>query len=126
MSIIMMIHDDKNRFLLTGDLNQKLGTYLASHAKDIKADILKAPHHGAISLAPDIFFQEVAPKVIIVPTTQGLWCSDRCKMVRELAKKESYTTYINGFHGHITVTSHDNKTIITTEKSPSEICKEVK
>lgn len=48
------------------------------------------------------------------------------KHLRELAKKEGYKTYINGFHGHITVTSQDNNIIISTEKSPKEICKEVK
>jgi len=126
MSAITMLVDDKNKFLLTGDLNTKLGIYLASHAKDIQADILKVPHHGGKSLAPNAFFQKVSPKVLILPTTQALWCSDRCKRVRELAQTEGYKTYINGFHGHITVTSKDNKTIISTEKSPTEICKEVK
>lgn len=125
MSAITMLYDDKNKFLLTGDLNIRLGTYLAENANDIQAQILKAPHHGGKSLAPNSFFKKVAPKVLIVPTTAGLWCSDRCKRVRELSQKEGYKTYINGFHGDITVTSQDNKTIISTEKSPKEICKEV-
>ena len=124
MSAITMVVDDKNKFLLTGDLNKKLGTYLASNSHSIKADILKAPHHGGKSLAPDSFFKAVAPKVLIVPTTQNLWCSDRCKDVRELSKNENYRTYINGIHGHITVTSYNNEYIISTEKSPKEICKE--
>ncbi|SFV63054.1 metallo-beta-lactamase family protein [hydrothermal vent metagenome] len=125
MSAITMLYDDKNKFLLTGDLNMRLGTYLAENANDIQAPILKAPHHGAKSLAPNSFFKKVDPKVLIVPAPAGLWCSDRSKRLREFSKEEGYETYINGIHGHITVTSHENKTIITTEKSPKEICKEV-
>jgi len=124
MSAITMLFDDKNRFLLTGDLNTKLGTYLAKNAEDIQADILKVPHHGARSLAPNSFIAKVSPKTLIVPTTTNLWCSDRCKRIRELAQKKGYEVYVNGFHGDITVTSHDNKTIISTEKSPKVLCKE--
>lgn len=124
MSAIMMIHDDKNRFLLAGDLNKKLGHYLADHAKNIKADILKAPHHGAEKFAPNDFFEKVSPKALIVPAQKSLWCSKRSKRTRELSKKYHYTTYINGFHGHITVHSYNNQYNITTEKKPKNICKE--
>ena len=124
MSAITMIVDGKNRFLLTGDLDEKMGAYLAKHATDLKADILKVPHHAATTLAPASFFKKVNPSAVIVPTTAPLWCSDRCKGVRQLVQKEDYQTYINGFHGDITVTSYNNKYIISTEKSPKELCKE--
>ena len=126
MSVIMMIHDGNNKFLLTGDLDKKLGGYLAKHTKDIKADILKAPHHGTEGFPPNKFFDVVAPKVVIVPAYEYLWCKDRSKRMRELVKDKQYRTYINGPHGDITVTSYNNKYIITTQKTPSEICKEKK
>jgi len=126
MSAITMIHDGENRFLLTGDLNQKLGTYLAKEANNIKADIMKFPHHGASPFAPNTFFKKVDPKVVIVPAPTYLWCSDRDKMARELSKKNNYKTFINGFHGDITVTSYNNQYNITTEKKPKNICKEEK
>ena len=124
MSAIIMIYDDKNRFLLAGDLNNKLGTYLATHAKDIQADILKVPHHGTESFAPNSFFYTVAPKVIIVPAPKDLWCSDRSKRTKELIRTRNYKSYINGFHGDITVTSFNNTFKITTTNNPStKLCK---
>ena len=122
MSAIMMIVDGKNRFLLTGDLNHGLGKYLALHVDNIKADILKAPHHGTETFAPDIFFKKVDPKVMIVPAPQSLWCSKRSERSRKLALENNYTTYINGFHGDITVTSDGNKYTVETELQPKDIC----
>jgi competence protein ComEC len=124
MSAVTMLVDDKNKFLLTGDLDVKIGAYLAKNAKNIEANILKVPHHGGTTLAPNSFFKKVNPQAIIVSTTTSLWCSDRCKGVREFAKSQNYKTYVNGFHGDITVTSYNNKYIISTENTPKELCKE--
>jgi len=124
MSAVTMLVDDKNKFILTGDLDEKIGAYLAENAEDIKANILKVPHHAATTLAPNSFFTKVNPSELIVSTTKALWCSDRCKGVREFTQEQHYKTYINGFHGDITVTSYDNEYIISTEKSPKELCKE--
>jgi len=115
MSAIAMLNDGKNRFLFTGDLNQGLGKYLSENAKNIKADILKAPHHGTESLAPNSFFSKVSPKVLIVPSPKHLWLSKRSQRLREFAKLNGYKTYINGIHGNITVTSDGSTFSIKTE-----------
>ncbi len=122
MSAIMLIVDGKNRFLLTGDLNHGIGKYLALHADNIKADIIKAPHHGTETFAPDIFFKKVNPKVMIVPAPKSLWCNKRSDRSRRLALDNNYTTYINGFHGDITVTSDGKKYSIETQLKPKSFC----
>jgi competence protein ComEC len=125
MSAITMLYDHNNKFLLTGDLNSKLGHYLAVNAKNIKADILKFPHHGVEGYAPDSFFDTVSPKVLIVPTRDSLWCSERAKRAREYVEKHNIPTYINGFHGDITVTANKQGYKITTEKNPKNICEDI-
>ncbi len=121
MSAITMIYDGKNRFLLTGDLDKSLGKYLAENANNIQADILKAPHHGIETFAPNSFFEKVNPKVLIVPSPQHFWSSEKSSRIRELARKYHYETYVNGFHGHITVTSDGNTYTIKTEKEVEDI-----
>ena len=98
-------YDYKNRFLLTGDLNKKLGRYLATLDTNISADILKAPHHGTEGFAPNSFFEKVNPKVLVVPSPKHLWFEKRSKRTRDLAIKHKYKTYVSGYNGHITVTS---------------------
>ena len=123
MSAITMIYDGNNKFLLTGDLNKRLGTWLAKNAKDLKADILKVPHHSAESLAPNSFFDVVSAKQFIVPAPAKFWNVDwdRTKRVKEYAQEHNISTYVTGVNGNITVTSFNNKYSITIERKDSKI-----
>ncbi len=112
MSALIMLYNGKNRFLFTGDLSKKIGDYIAKNSNNLKADILKFPHHGAVSHVPKlgeqsfpskIFFQKVNPEFFIVPAPKTIWCSKLGKRARELVKENNYSVYINGFHGDITV-----------------------
>ena len=106
MSVIAMLYHGKNKILFTGDLNKKLGGWIAKNAKDIHADILKFPHHGTEGFAPNSFFAAVNPKVVLVPGPKGLWCSKRSKRARELVDKNIYQAYVNGFNGNVEVVSN--------------------
>jgi len=117
MSVISMLHHGKNKFLFTGDLNKKLGTYLAKHADDLQADILKAPHHGTEGFAPNSFFEKVNPKVLIVPSPKHIWFTKRSKRTRDIAIKHNYKTYVNGYNKHITITSDGDNYTISTDKN---------
>lgn len=103
MSAVMLLTFGNNRVLFTGDLNQKIGAYLAEKGENLNADILKVPHHGADSLAPDSFFDKVGFRVALIPGTRGIWNGDRGKRVRNYLKAHGVTTYINAFHGDIEV-----------------------
>lgn len=115
MSVISMLYHGNNKFLFTGDLNKKLGTYIAKDTLDIHADILKAPHHGTEGFAPNSFFEKVSPKVLIVPSPKHLWFSKRSKRTRDLAIDHNYTTYVNGYNKHITITSDGENYSISTD-----------
>ena len=117
MSVISMLHHGKNRFLFTGDLNKKLGTFIANDTTDIHADILKAPHHGTEGFAPNAFFERVSPKVLIVPAPKHLWFQKRSKRTRDLAIKHNYLTYVNGYNQHVTVTSDGEHYTISTDRN---------
>ncbi len=102
-SLILLLTYGNNRVLFTGDLNRPLGTYLAKHGKNIRADILKVPHHGTEGVAPNEFFDAVHPKVALVPSPRTLWQSDRSKRIREYFEKSSIKTYVNGLEGDVMV-----------------------
>jgi competence protein ComEC len=112
MSAITMIYDYNHKYLLTADLNKKLGSYLAKNAKDIKADILKVPHHGVEGLAPNSFFDKVGAKYFIVPAPAYYWQEakfTRSHRTKQYIKDNNITTFVNGIHGNITVVSNKNK-----------------
>jgi competence protein ComEC len=103
LSLIMMLEQSGYKMLFTGDLNKKIGKYLASHAHDIQADILKVPHHGTEGCAPDSFFQAVNPKYALVPAPGRLWCSKRSSRIRSWFEKNEIPVFVNGFHGNVRV-----------------------
>lgn len=98
LSLIMSLKNDSTRALFTGDLNNKLGSFLALNMPiDLKAQLLKVPHHGADSLAPNSFFEAVSPLEAFVPSPDSLWLSDRSKRAR---------TWFNSRGLHPMVTGH--------------------
>ena len=117
----MMLEQNNRKILFTGDLNRKLGGWLAK-SNEIHADILKVPHHGTEGLAPNSFFNAVAPKYALVPSTQQLWCSKRSSRVRSWFKSRKTPVFVNGFHGHVTVRFSDSGIEIMKEMQNSIAC----
>ena len=102
-SMIMALEYGRTRLLFTGDLNLALGTYLAAHAPDIKADILKVPHHGTEGVAPNEFFERVGASVAMVPAPRDLWLSDRSKRIRRYFNEKGTRTFVSGICGDVTI-----------------------
>lgn len=102
-SILLRLSHGKTRALFTGDLNQTLGAYLATSDFDLKADVLKVPHHGTEGVAPNEFFQRVGAKAALVPAPTELWHSLRSKRVRDFFAEAGVPTYVSGMHGHVVV-----------------------
>ncbi len=102
-SILVRFTHGKTRALFTGDLNLALGTYLATSDFDLRADLLKAPHHGTEGVAPNEFFTRVGAKAVLVPSPLELWHSVRSKRVRDYFRDHQVPAYVSGIHGDVTV-----------------------
>jgi competence protein ComEC len=115
-SPIIRLEAGHNSALLTGDLNKPIGTWLAQMGKQLRADILKVPHHGVESAAPDSFFERVAARVALVPGSGQMWYSNRGQRLREYFASRNTVTYVNGLHGHITVKFYEDHFRVITDK----------
>ena len=115
LSIIMSLKNKQMRVLFTGDLNKKFGGYLAGlNDLRLKAQLLKVPHHGTESLAPDSFFDWVAPEVAFIPAPASLWSSDRSKRPRDWFKSRKIPTFVTGEVGRVTIDILPNSYSIKT------------
>ena len=115
MSFIMMLEHGEHRVLFTGDLNNKIGGWLAAEAENIQADILKVPHHGTESAAPNVFFEKVAPSFALVPAPEHLWLSERSARIRSWFTDNAIPVYVNGINGNIQVVFLEKGYKITAE-----------
>lgn len=114
-SIIVRLFHGSTRVLYTGDLNHALGAYLAASGADIRADILKAPHHGTEGCAPNDFYDGVSPSAVLVPSPTGLWLSQRSSRTRTFFAERGIPTFVNGLHGNVDVVLGDGRYSIQSE-----------
>jgi len=105
--ILKLVHGNVSA-LLTGDANAPLGKYLAVHGEQLKSDILKVPHHGVESVAPNEFFDAVHAKTALVPTSVELWSGERAKRIRQYFERNQTDVFVNGIHGDIEVVMEVN------------------
>lgn len=102
-SAVMKLTHGNQSVLFTGDLNWKVGDYLAGRAFDLKADIFKVPHHGTESAASNYFFKAVQSKVALVPSLASVWLGDRSRRIREYFHSNNIPVYISGVSGDVSL-----------------------
>jgi len=102
-SLIMRLDAGGTRVLLAADLDLKLGAYLAREGKGLRADILKVPHHGLESAAPNAFFDRVGARLALVPGPAPEWRGERGERMRHYFESHGVPVRVNGIDGDITV-----------------------
>lgn len=115
-SILVRLSVGPTRALFVGDLNHPMGTYLAQSDVDLKADLLKIPHHGGEGAAPNRFFDRVDAKAALVSTPQWLWESDRSTRIRNYFQNRNIPLYPTCLRGNVTVTLTEHGYEIETER----------
>ena len=122
LSLVMKLEVAGKSVLFTGDLNNKIGTWLAQNGKNLQADILKVPHHGTEGLAPNSFFDVVAAKYALVPSPTWLWCSARSSRSKNYFLDKNIPVFISGFHGNVQVKFQNGNFSILAENKTPDIC----
>ena len=118
-SMIMQWDAGNYRVLFTGDLDSRLGEKL-SQFEHFKADILKIPHHGVTSVAPDKFFDTVSPSLAMFPSTKTLWLHPRGAQVKSWTISNEVHYCHNGLNRNVILKISDR--IIAASENPSNAC----
>ena len=121
LSLIMKWSINGTTVLFTGDLNDKVGTFLSNDPR-VRSNFLKIPHHGATGIAPNEFFDQVDPDYVLVPGPKWIWCGERGAQAREWVEGKQLPVWVNGIDGHIKVEFFDDHIIVTPETISQE-CK---
>lgn len=65
-SIALLVTYGNNRFLFTGDAEEKAENDILANGLDIKADVYQAGHHGSRSSSSEAFMQAVKPSYAVI------------------------------------------------------------
>lgn len=67
-SCVLKIQSEQGTVLLTGDIEAKAESWLvATYGKNLKAEVLIAPHHGSKTSSSTGFLQAVRPEYVLIP-----------------------------------------------------------
>lgn len=107
-SILMKLETNNYSILFTGDLNARRSKRLVGNT-DLRADILKLPHHGLEGMAISEFYKAVGPDVFLAPCPAKYWNTDRAKRSRDIAADIGVPIFVNGLHGDVLVSGYKDK-----------------
>ncbi len=121
-SIVMKWQVFNHRVLFAGDLNDASGEYLNNNrSQDIKADILKVPHHGATGIAPIEFFETVSPQLLMFPDPDWVRTSPRGEIAFGYASRSAVKECSNSLNGTVKLTFKLDA-VFSEPSKPSEKC----
>jgi len=103
-SIVMKLTNGAQSILFTGDLNKITGDFLTrNYSDELKADILKVPHHGTRSTVNNHFFDTVQAKIALVPSPASLWGSKGSLRIKQYFNDKNVRVYVSGIEGDVSV-----------------------
>lgn len=66
LSVVISLKFMESKFLFTGDISEQYERLLLENNYDIKADVLKIPHHGSNSSSAAGFIKAVSPEIAVI------------------------------------------------------------
>jgi len=71
MSVVVRMTHGETSFLFAGDAEKESENYMLKSGQTLRADVLKAGHHGSRSSTTPAFLDAVRPSIVIVSCLQG-------------------------------------------------------
>ena len=115
-SMIIRLSHGSTRALFTGDAGPRLGDYLVRNNFDLRADIIKTPHHGAEGAPSAEFFDQVEARAMLVSCPKSLWSSPRNMRIRNYYIEHTIPSYVSSMRGNVTVNLMNQGFTIETER----------
>lgn len=108
-SLVIMLEYGKFRCLLTGDLTAEGEGKILEEKENIKADVLKIGHHGALDANSEGFLTGVSPKIAIISVNKANIRGYPAKEVLGRLKKAKVQLYRTDEDGDIVLNIRQSK-----------------
>jgi competence protein ComEC len=112
-SIAMMVELSGLRILLTGDLEPESQQAILATGADLRADVLKVPHHGSAQQDP-AFIAATQARLALISAGRDNDYGHPAPRTLDLLSHDSFRTATTNTTGTITVTNPSNHLTLTT------------
>ncbi len=104
-SLVLRLTHCDTTFLFTGDIEREAEAALLAESTELKADVVKVPHHGSRTSSTAEFVNNVAPRLAIIPVGNRSMFGHPHPEVVERWRSVGAETRTTGSKGTLTVTS---------------------
>lgn len=111
-SVVLRIQYGERSILLTGDIEQAAERALVASQQQLKADVIKVPHHGSKTSSTEGFVTATNPPVAIISVGRTSRFGHPHKEVVERWQSSGATVLTTGNSGTITVTTDGHELTI--------------
>ncbi|MEV4261421.1 ComEC/Rec2 family competence protein [Kribbella sp. NPDC049584] len=112
-SIAMMVEVGGLRILLTGDLEPESQRAVLASGVDLRADVLKVPHHGSAQQDPE-FIAATHARLALISAGRDNDYGHPAPRTLDLLSHDAIRTATTNISGPLTVTNTDNHLALTT------------
>lgn len=113
-SIVLRITYGETRFLLTGDIEEQAEKALLGDPAELKADVVKVPHHGSHTSSTQDFVNAVGAKYAIIPVGRRSRFGHPHKEVVERWQNSGAKVLTTGERGTISITTDGREMEVQT------------
>lgn len=119
-SVVLRIKFGERTILLTGDIEKAAERALALSQQNLKADVVKVPHHGSKTSSTDNFVQATKPMFAIISVGRKSMFGHPHKEVVQRWQSSGATVLTTGDSGTITVTTSGRELKLETFIKPQK------
>lgn len=103
-SVVLKLSYGQDSLLLTGDIGTEAVDRLMASRRNLRADVLKIPHHGSRNSLSDKFYERVDPDLAVISVGRNLFGHPSKEVLSALEAKDIRITRTD-LRGAVTLTS---------------------
>ena len=119
-SLVLRVDYGGTSFLFTGDMEQKAEADLMDSGANVRADVLKAGHHGSPTSSSEAFLEAVAPSIAVISVGEDNDYGHPSADVLARLEALGTTIYRTDTQGEIIITSDGQTLTVTTDPTSRE------
>ncbi|MDD3193012.1 MAG: ComEC/Rec2 family competence protein [Oscillospiraceae bacterium] len=119
-SVVCRLDSGETSFLFTGDAEKAAEADLIAAGGDLRADVLKAGHHGSSTSSSDAFLNAVSPKIVAISCGQNNDYGHPHKEVLASLSQRGIAVYRTDLQGAVTLTTDGTDITVQTGKEAAQ------
>ena len=123
-SLVFVLKYKEQNFLLTGDIENEIEKELLRENQNLKADLIKVPHHGSDSSSYAPWIKNLNTKIAVIQVGAENHYGHPSQKIIDLYQKMGARIYRNDLNGNIVITADGKNLAVKIDKSSANSKKE--